>query len=83
MTFFKFFMYRMQGVLAFLKTLISYRGWLLFCLFNQSELTSHVVTHCRVSGKIRDFKIQERGHHQKGRSRVGPVSRTPCLWREK
>ena len=31
----------------------------------------------------RDFKIQERGRHQRRRSRVGPVSRTPCLWREK
>ena len=51
MTFFKFFMYRMQGVLAFLKTLNSYRGWLLFCLFNQSELTS-LVTQCRVSEKM-------------------------------
>ena len=52
MTFFKFFMYRMQGVLAFLKPLNSYRGWLLFCLFNQSELTSLVVTQCRVSEKM-------------------------------
>ena len=51
MTFFKFFMYRMEGVLAFLKTLNSYRGWLLFCLFNQSELTS-LVTQCRVSEKM-------------------------------
>jgi len=51
-TFFKFFMYRMQGELAFLKTLNSYRGWLLFCLFNQSELTSLVVTQCRVSKKM-------------------------------
>ena len=51
MTFFKFFMYRMQGVLAFLKTLNSYRGRLLFCLFNQSELTS-LVTQCRVSEKM-------------------------------
>ena len=53
MTFFKFFMYRMQGVLAFLKTLNSYRGWLLFCFFfNQSELTSLVVTQCQVSEKM-------------------------------
>ena len=51
MTFFKFFMYRMQGVLAFLKIFNSYRGWLLFCLFNQSELTS-LVTQCRVSEKM-------------------------------
>ena len=54
MTFFKFFMYRMQGVLAFLKTLNSYRGWLLFVcfFFNQSELTSLVVTQCQVSEKM-------------------------------
>ena len=48
MTFFKLFMYRMQGVLTFLKRKLIQR---LFCLFNQSELTS-LVTQCRVSEKI-------------------------------
>ena len=50
---------------------------------DKQEVTLLVLLDLSAAFNTRDFKIQERGRHQRRRSRVGPVSRTPCLWREK
>ena len=55
-----------------------------FEFFSLKPLTLlSVVSHALpLSNGIRDFKIQQRGRRQIYQSRVWPVSRTPCSWRE-
>ena len=58
------------------------RAWILFCMVKLDGKVHMGVECYSLPTHNRDFKIQERGRRQIYRSRVGPVSRMPCSWRE-